>query len=335
LLFNTLSLSSAVALSYAQIFGVLDHASRGLGKVKDNDDKHRAPANVARAVVFILSLVPIYFLVLGTAGTMALFVTSVPALIAFVHVAVVQLLFVCVLLSAALYWAFRKDLDSQTLSGASPFGLVDHAFYRIRCAFADVFRCRVSIRSMSENECGGRNHDYEYDADEGELDDDRSFAQRVMIGLILWFACLQTFQGLGIFSWNLYLSGDDWKTLYIALNKDFFAAFSLPPFSWHFNLRYYFDMQLWQRIFSLRLEEFELFGTAIAIQLVTVLTMVLRRGMGMLPQSCSVDNMSRMVCDAWYACKRRNDDRNAQSEFPGKKSQELTSRSNPISGLEC
>ena len=45
--------------------------------------------------------------------------------------------------------------------------------------------------------------------------------------------------------------------------------FKLPLFNWNFDLTFYFSQSTWQRIFSFDLNDFELFGTSVAVQLLT------------------------------------------------------------------
>jgi hypothetical protein len=87
-------------------------------------------------------------------------------------------------------------------------------------------------------------------------------------------ACIQVVQGLGIIAWCLYLGMD-----YATITKEYFAAFELPPFSWNFDFSFYFDLSLWSRLFTLDLGEFELFGTSIAVQLITIGFSLLRRAL--------------------------------------------------------
>ena len=53
----------------------------------------------------------------------------------------------------------------------------------------------------------------------------------------------------------------------------------LPPFSWNFDFSVYFDLALWTRLFELELGEFELLGTSIAVQLITLGFSLLRRAL--------------------------------------------------------
>ena len=87
---------------------------------------------------------------------------------------------------------------------------------------------------------------------------------------------LQIVQGLGIIAWAWYLPGGP---TYTGTHDDYFAAFELPPFSWNFDFSVYFDLALWTRLFELELGEFELLGTSIAVQLITLGFSLLRRAL--------------------------------------------------------
>jgi hypothetical protein len=90
----------------------------------------------------------------------------------------------------------------------------------------------------------------------------------------LLFSLIQVGQGLGIIAWCFYLGMN-----YATITEEYFAAFALPPFSWNFDFSFYFDLSLWSRLFTLDLGEFELFGTSIAVQLITIGFSLLRRAL--------------------------------------------------------
>jgi hypothetical protein len=92
--------------------------------------------------------------------------------------------------------------------------------------------------------------------------------------MFLLFCSIQIVQGLGIIAWAWYLPEGP---TYATITEEYFAAFELPPFSWNFDFSFYFDLSLWSRLFTLDLGEFELFGTSIAVQLITIGFSLLRR----------------------------------------------------------
>jgi hypothetical protein len=81
---------------------------------------------------------------------------------------------------------------------------------------------------------------------------------------LIWaFSALQVCQGLGIISWAWYLpSGPSW----IDITDQFFGSFSIPR-RFYFEINFFLEFFL--RLFTFRLFEFELFGSAVAVQVLT------------------------------------------------------------------
>jgi hypothetical protein len=92
--------------------------------------------------------------------------------------------------------------------------------------------------------------------------------------MLLLFCSIQIVQGLGIIAWCFYLGMN-----YAHITEEYFAAFELPPFSWNFDFSFYFAPPLWSRLFTFDLGEFELFGTSIAVQLITLCLSLLRQAL--------------------------------------------------------
>jgi hypothetical protein len=217
LLFNTLTLYSSVTISFAQIASTLDRIKRGL-----ETNGEGTPAAVAKGAGFLMVFITSIVMFPVLLGALAIVFTSIPALVGFIHVTLVQII---------------------------PAGLVVLAALKYdRFKYANF---------------GG----------------ERNFGSSAAM-LVIAFGLIQMCQGLGVVFWAWYLPDGPG---YAAIQNEFFGAFALPPFSWNFNLRFYFDLEfpeiLWLkflRLFSFSLFEFELFGTAVAVQLVTYIATAAR-----------------------------------------------------------
>jgi hypothetical protein len=99
---------------------------------------------------------------------------------------------------------------------------------------------------------------------------ERSVASFVLKMTFVFYGC-QLLAGFSIISWVVY-SGTNYGTI-AGLVMDF----KLPLFNWNFDLSFYFSQSIWQRIFSFELNDFELFGTSVMVQLLTYGLAVLRK----------------------------------------------------------
>jgi hypothetical protein len=93
--------------------------------------------------------------------------------------------------------------------------------------------------------------------------------------ILMFISLLQLLQGVGILAWAWYLPGGP---NYTSIHDMYFEAFELPPFNWNFDFGFYFSADLWSRLFSFDLGEYELFGTSVAVQLIFLALSLIRRG---------------------------------------------------------
>ena len=146
-------------------------------------------------------------------GACIMFTTSIPALFAFLHITIIQ-----VVLVTPLLLGFRWHLGKAT--------------------------SRVSWTM-----------------------DEYFFVCQSVIGVS------QAVSGLGIIAWAWYLP--DGPT-YTAIHDAYFAAFGLPTITWEFE---FFSFS---RLLSFSLGNFEMFGTSIVLQLITMCFSLFRRATGAL-----------------------------------------------------
>jgi hypothetical protein len=82
-------------------------------------------------------------------------------------------------------------------------------------------------------------------------------------GVPLFLLVCQVFSYAGVLAWAQYVTHFSW---YVPMWDFFWDSFGVPPFEWNFDFTLYFAWPAWERIFTFSLYPSDIFGAAVATQ---------------------------------------------------------------------
>jgi hypothetical protein len=253
LLFNTMALFGAVAATLAPIGAMLTATRRGIDAVRD--EKGNTARLVATLALVLPSCACYGTVLLMVVGTVPLFMTAIPALVALLPITLVQAILFGIVY--AIVASAGQNGDGNAADAAAAAEKEEKHNMAIIAAASMEAYCQPNIGGDALDKAAASGS-----GKEGAAGQD----------LFVIITMCQIMQALGIIAWSWYLGMN-----YVDIIEEYFTAFTLLPFNWDFNFSFYFSASLWSRLLTFDLGEFELFGSSLVVQLVTLGLSLLRR----------------------------------------------------------